>query len=107
MPGHLLETFVHGELKKHAGWSNTSVRMLHYRTSTGFEVDFVLESRQGDIVGVEVKASSTLRKDDWSGLRHLREEASGQFRHGYILYRGTSILPFGQDLTALPIGLFF
>ena len=53
LPGDLVEDFVHAELVKYQSWSDLRTQLMHYRTSTGVEVDFVLENRRGDLVGIE------------------------------------------------------
>jgi hypothetical protein len=39
----------------------------------GVEVDAVLETPDGRVVGIEVKATSTVRASDAAGLNTLRE----------------------------------
>lgn len=101
--GPLLETFVVGELHKQAAWSRTRVRLHHFRTQAGQEVDVVLEDARGRVVGVEVKAAASLSSSDFNGLRALREAAGERFVRGVVLYGGTEAVPFGRDLHALPV----
>jgi len=61
------------ELARQATWSDARVDLFHYRTKDKVEVDVILENRQGKVVGIEVKAASTVGQDDFSGLRHLDE----------------------------------
>ncbi len=81
LPGGLVETFVLAELLKHLAFSEARLSLWHYRTQTNIEVDFILENRQGQITGIEVKASATVDGKDFKGLRHLQESA----RHGALL----------------------
>lgn len=101
--GPLLENFVLGELARQLSWSKTSATLSHYRTRDGVEVDGVLESADGRLVGVEVKASSTVRAEDFAGLRHLATHTGERFHHGVVLYTGPSALPFGERMTAVPV----
>lgn len=55
--GHLLETFVVGELRKQASWLDEPVTLGHWRTSDGAEVDLVIEYDDGRVVAFEIKAS--------------------------------------------------
>lgn len=103
LPGALLETFVQAELRKQLGWSDTSARLMHYRTATGVEVDFILENRAGEIVGIEVKASHTVEAKDFNGIRNLQESVPKKFLHGIVLYTGREAVPFGTGLTAIPV----
>ena len=87
--GHVLETFVVNEVLKQLGWSDRSVHAGHYRTSDGHEVDLVLETDDGDVVAVEVKAGGTYREDDLRGLRQLRSRLGQRFRAGALIYTGS------------------
>ncbi len=107
LPGDLVEAFVHAELIKHQTWSDLHTRLMHYRTSTGMEVDFVLENRRKELVGIEVKAATTVISKDFNGLRHLRETTPGQFKRGLLLYTGEQVVPFDQQLLAVPMGVLF
>lgn len=101
--GRLLENFVLSELNRQLTWSETRARLGHYRTKDGTEVDGILEGRDGRIVGIEVKASSTARPEDFRGLRHLQARLGTRFHCGVLLYTGTSTVPFGERFTAVPI----
>ncbi len=102
--GGLLETFVFSELQKHIGWAEASgVQLMHYRTSTGAEVDFVLQDRLGRIVGIEVKAATSITGDAFKGLRHLRELIGSQFHRGVVLHPGTQTVGFDPQLAAVPL----
>lgn len=101
--GPLLENFVVMELIKQISWSATRPSLFHFRTQTGQEVDIVLEDRAGRLVGIEVKASSTVAAQDFRGLRALAEGAGKHFLRGIVLYTGAEILPFGAELFAVPV----
>jgi hypothetical protein len=107
LPGGLVETFVLGELLKHLAFSQKRLRLWHYRTQTGVEVDFVLEEPAGGIVGVEVKASGSVDGKDFNGLRALKATAPQKFRRGIVLYCGREIVPFGSDLFAVPLTMWW
>jgi uncharacterized protein len=101
--GHVLENFVAMELVKQLTWSTAGFQLFHFRTTSGQEVDLVIEDRCGDIVGIEVKAGAKVEGKDFSGLRLLAELGGKRFRHGFVLYTGDSVVPFGNNLHALPI----
>jgi len=103
LAGALLETFVIGELERQRGWNATDVRLHHYRSYRGEEVDLVLERRDGEVVGVEVKARATPDASDFRGLRALASLAPRKFRRGIVLYTGHETIPFGKDLAAVPV----
>ena len=101
--GPLLENFVVMEIQKQLGWSRIRPAVFHYRSHGGNEVDIVLEGPAGQLVGVEVKASSTISAGDLRGLQALQADRPKRFHRGLILYRGQTIVPFGPRLHAVPI----
>ncbi|UGT63919.1 ATP-binding protein [Nocardia asteroides] len=101
--GPLLEDFVLSELARQLTWADEDVELFHYRTRDQVEVDAVLENRRGEVVGVEVKAASTVGSDDFRGLRHLAERLGADFRAGIVLHTGQQTLPFGPKMLAMPI----
>jgi predicted AAA+ superfamily ATPase len=101
--GPLLEGFVLMELARQLTWSSQRAELFHYRTKDKVEVDAVLENRQGKVVGIEVKAASTVIPADFRGLRHLAQRIDDDFVAGIVFYTGTQTLPFGPRLRAVPI----
>jgi predicted AAA+ superfamily ATPase len=101
--GALFETFVHGELRKMMGWSETRMSMYHFRTREGDEVDFVIEGPRGQIVGIEVKSSATLKRADFSGLRKLEEAAGDKFVYGLLLHDHDRITPYSERILGAPL----
>lgn len=101
--GAMLENSVLMELARQLTWSRERARQFHYRTKDQTEVDAVLETRDGRVIGIEVKAGATVRNEDVSGLRHLANHLGDRFVAGYILYTGQQTLPFGDKLRAIPL----
>lgn len=101
--GKLLENYVMQELQKQASWSDTLPNIFFYRSTTGREVDFVLENRAGKIVGIEVKAAATVSSHDFKGLMEIRELQSKNFIKGIVFYTGQRTVAFGEKLLALPV----
>jgi predicted AAA+ superfamily ATPase len=100
--GQLLETYVFQELRRQATAHPEPISFHHFRNRDDHEVDIVLE-QGADLVGVEVKASGTVRVDDFRGLRKLQEITGDRFACGVVLYDGETSMPFGPRLLALPI----
>jgi predicted AAA+ superfamily ATPase len=101
--GAILETFVFSEVLKLAGWSEKRLTLSHFRDKELNEVDIVLEDRDGKIVGLEVKASATVRSEDFSGLRKLADAAGPRFAFGAVLYDHEHSVGFGENLAAVPL----
>ena len=100
--GQVLENFVAIELTKQLTYSDIHARLYHYRTASGQEVDFILEGIQNHIVGIEVKARSQVSPKDFQHLETLKQEIGEKFRRGFVFYSGTDIVPFGENMWAIP-----
>lgn len=104
MLGHVIENFVIAEILKQITWNQTIVSPYHYRShNDSEEVDLVLESASGKVVGIEIKNKDTITSDDFKGLKILQETCKNDFLRGILLYTGNKQLPFGKDLIAMPI----
>lgn len=101
--GPLVESFVVNEITKQAAWSPFSVRLHHWRTKQGVEVDLILEQKNAQIVGVEAKSTDKIGQEDFRGLAALRDRLGDEFVHGFVVYTGPRRLSFGDRLTALPL----
>lgn len=105
--GPLLENFVVSEVLKLATWSDRRLRISHFRTKERDKVDLVLEDRHGRVVGIEVKASATVRAQDLRGLRQLQDAVGDKFVHGLVLHDHDRITPFDEKLHAAPVSLLW
>ena len=86
--GHLLETFVVGELLKQASWHDDVAAVAHWHTHDNKEVDCVIETHDGQAIGFEVKARGQATAKDIIGLRLLRDLLGDQFKAGFVLTTG-------------------
>jgi predicted AAA+ superfamily ATPase len=105
--GQLLETFVIGEIRRQLTWTEQRVSMYHFRDRNGVEVDIVLEHPDGRVVGIEVKATSTPRAEDFRGLRYLAQRLGDRFVRGIVLSAAPEAIPFGERLAALPVDVLW
>lgn len=103
--GHLLEGFVAGELRKQSAWAEESVRISHFRDRSAGEVDLILETPDGRVVGIEVKSSSRIGRNDAKWLAQLRDKLGRRFVAGYVLHTGPTGAPFGEKIFAVPISV--
>ncbi|MEX1198165.1 MAG: ATP-binding protein [Pseudohongiellaceae bacterium] len=101
--GPLLESFVFSEVLKLMTASDLRLTPCHFRDQQMREVDIVLERDDGMIVGIEVKASATVKSRDFSGLKALAEACQDKFAYGVVLYDSTDFVPFGERLAAAPL----
>ena len=100
--GHLLETFVHGELHKQASWLEEPLTFGHWKADDD-EVDVVLELDDGRILAIEVKANQRISTGDLRGLRKLREALGARFLAGIAFSTGSRSYTAEDRLHVLPI----
>ena len=107
MAERLLKSFVAGELLKQSSWTEHPVTLYHYHSQSGEEVDVVLEDRAGRVTAVEVKLGSSIAHHDIKGLASLRGALGDHFVRGVIVYTGQELIPLGDKIFAVPIGMVF
>ena len=69
--GNSFEQYILMELKAYQAYRNPELDIRYWRTSTGFEVDFILDDM---IAAIEVKGSERIHSKHTRGLRALMEE---------------------------------
>jgi predicted AAA+ superfamily ATPase len=99
--GFVLENFTASELLKELSLM-TGCKLYHFRTSDRKEVDFLIEAQNGDLLALEVKASSHVTPDDFKHIRFL-QTAYGHLVRGIVLYRGDRVIRFSENLYAMPL----
>lgn len=107
--GNLVENFIYTELLKHSTYSKKSTNIYHYRDGS-YEVDFVLEQKNTNILGIEVKASTSIKSSELRGLVKLAQNSGDLFQGGYIFYMGEHIVPISKDgyrFLIVPISLLY
>ena len=75
--------------------------LFYWRTATGEEVDLVVE-RGGDLLGIEVKATTRPRATDAVHLKAFRSEYGDQVRGCLLLHGGESLEWLGPRILAAP-----
>ncbi len=101
--GHLLETFVVMEVKKHLSWFDEPVRPFHLHAQNGLEIDLLLENMRGELVAIEVKSSASVSANDAKPLKTFAALQPDKLRAGILLYTGDTVVPLGEQCWAVPI----
>jgi hypothetical protein len=101
--GHVVETFAVNELLKQVGWASVQVRFAHFRTREGQEVDLVVQTPEGKVAGLEIKARATITDADFRGLRLLRDKLGSDFLTGVLLNLGQRSYTYEDRLHVLPL----
>lgn len=101
--GHVLETFVVNEVLRQTSWLDEPVVTGHFRTHDQVEVGLVIESYDGRVAGIEVKASSRVTQQDLRGLRMLRDKLGDAFTGGVLLNLGDRAYTIDERIHVLPV----
>jgi predicted AAA+ superfamily ATPase len=102
--GILIETFVFNQLSVLIDVDEDYYQMFHYRDKDKREIDFIIENEQGDLIGIEVKAGSSISYDSFKHMHWFKENlAKDKNFKGIILYAGEHAIPFKNNFWALPI----
>ncbi len=101
MGGAIFETAIITEVFKTIISRGIEPQMYFWRTSTGVEVDLIVESGRG-LIPVEVKLSSTPKPAMAQGIKAFRGDFGDKVAEGYVIHTGDIRLPLGSGVTALP-----
>lgn len=103
--GKLIETWVLHELSIRAdleGWV-----VWQYRDADKREIDFLVEDGEGNLLGVEVKAGSAVKPDDFKHLHWFKEKMAPRRFIGIVMHTGDEVASFGNGMFAVPMASFF
>jgi uncharacterized protein len=104
MLGRLLDTFVAAQLRAELAASSNDPRLYHLREEQGRrEVDLLIETAGGQLIGIEVKAAATVAASDARHLTWLRDEVGDAFAAGIILHTGPLVFPVSDRIIAAPV----
>lgn len=99
--GQLYENYVAAEFMKLIRTNRMDAGLYFYRTRSGMEIDFILETKYG-IIPVEVKNRDTVLLSDFGKMKRLSETGGTNCCRGMVVYRGSKIQKFGEGLWAVP-----
>ncbi len=102
--GRLLDTFVVSQLRPEREVSRLRPRFYHLRERDGRrEIDLVIELSDGSILGIEIKASSSVSREDSRHLSWLRDIFDTKFIAGAVIHTGPRPFVLDDRIFALPI----
>ncbi|MBZ0256482.1 DUF4143 domain-containing protein [bacterium] len=101
MGGSIFETAVITEIYKTLLHRGDDPQLYFWRTSTGIEVDLLVEHNQR-LVPIEIKLSTTLRPEMANGIKSLRNDLGERAAPGYVIHPGDTQLPLGENTFSLP-----
>jgi predicted AAA+ superfamily ATPase len=85
-------------------WRDLQARrpeVLYWRTATGVEVDFVIETPDR-LLPIEIKAATRVRVSDAKGLELFLDEYPDLTDGALLLYAGSEAYPLTQRVLAVP-----
>ena len=102
--GSVFESYVVNELLRTLPFLKWNVRVFHWRSSNFREIDMIIE-KDNSLVGIEIKASTSIHKDTIKNMRWFAQIGPGRNRQftGLIIYLGNQIIPFGDRIFAVPV----
>lgn len=102
--GRIMDSFVLAQLRPLFRINRRKVTPHHLRDSNGRrEIDLILESQQGDLVAIEVKASGRVSAKEIRHLEWLRDEHPEEFTRGIIFHSGDTAGEISDKIWSLPI----
>ena len=101
MGGAIFETAVVGEIMRRLSGRGGRPQLHFWRTSTGVEVDLIVETA-GKRIPIEVRMSATPDRSMARNIAAFRKDFYGQAEKGFVFHPGDVSLPLEPDAVALP-----
>lgn len=101
MGGAIMETAVLAEIVKTLTHRGMGPEVYFWRTSTGTEVDIVVQA-DARLIPIEVKLSATPRPGMSAAIKTFQEDFGEKATPGYVVHPGDIRIPLGSQVTALP-----
>jgi predicted AAA+ superfamily ATPase len=92
------------ELKAFRSYRDSDLEIFYWRTQTGQEVDFVLRDKDGELTGIEVKATQFPQEADLKGLRALDDVVS--LKRKILLCNAERARKTSDEIEILPVMKF-
>ena len=98
--GHLFEQWIFLQMMAFNHANKKSWRISSFRTDTGNEVDWVLDTG-ARLIAIECKWGKNVSAHDWTGLKIFDQYATKPVQK-YVIYTGSSVQQFAKSETAVP-----
>lgn len=99
--GFHFENLIFCDLKSWSDLSGLQTNICYWRTTSGREVDFVIEAGQ-ELLPIEIKSTKHPTVKDATGLRTFREQYASQTRSGLLLHAGQKLDWLTPGILAAP-----
>ena len=104
--GELFENYIASEMMKYLRTINSDARLSFYRTRSGMEIDFILETPNG-LLAIEAKNRESVINKDFSAIRKVLQTTQQNWLGGIVIYRGNKLIKIDENLWAIPSCRFF
>jgi predicted AAA+ superfamily ATPase len=104
--GALFENFVFSELLKWKESTSKEVELFFFRTSAGFEVDFIIKT-ENNLIPIEVKSGINVDNKSARNIKKFLNEFSTEAKLGLIIYKGKEIKQIEKNIIAIPFWFIF
>lgn len=102
--GRVIDSFVTAQLRGELAVCDEAPRLFHLRESHGRqEIDLIVESSDGRIVGLEIKADASPPAKSARHLAWMRDRLGDRFAFGAVLHSGPLPYMIDERIAALPI----
>lgn len=102
----LVETYLASELKKLVSQSSAGAELYHLRTVKNREVAFLIESRNGSVIAVDIEDAPSVSEQSIQKMEYVKEIVGDSFHLGLILHTGTEKRPIREKIWSLPLTHF-
>lgn len=106
LDGHLFETYCASEIMKVLRTLQVPADLFYYRTRSGLEIDFLLQTPNG-ILTIEVKNREQVSRSDLRSMKRVACELGDRWLGGLVLYRGREVVEMEPGFWAVPSWRFF
>ena len=101
MGAAIFETAVIGEIMRRLSGRGERPHLYFWRTSTGAEVDLIVETA-GKLIPIEIKTSATPDRSMARNIVAFRKDLYGQAEKGFVVHPGDVRISLVPDAVALP-----
>jgi uncharacterized protein len=102
--GKALEHYIYTQLRARIDYDMPDAKLMYWRSTSQFEVDFVVETSDREYIAVEVKSGSHPNPRDWRGISALAEEI--KLNRKIVISMGAERRMTEDDIEVLPAGEF-
>ncbi len=103
--GKAVEHLVFTELLTYKDYLNKEYKIYYWRSTSQFEVDFLIQTKNSKWIAIEVKASGRIDKSDFKGIKALSDDLTLERKIIISLERESRRTEEGFEI--LPMQVFF